>query len=73
MGDVAGVGPEVIAKAWPELHAFCRPVVVGDPAWMRRAFALTHTAADVVPRVIASMQVGAASVARDPLGQGIGV
>ena len=31
------------------------------------------TAADVVPRVIASMQVGAASVARDPLGQGIGV
>jgi cysteine desulfurase len=31
------------------------------------------TAADVVPRVIASMQVGAANVARDPLGQGIGV
>jgi cysteine desulfurase len=31
------------------------------------------TAVDVVPRVIASMQVGAASVARDPLGQGIGV
>jgi cysteine desulfurase len=31
------------------------------------------TAIDVVPRVIASMQVGTASVARDPLGQGIGV
>ncbi|HEV8281107.1 MAG TPA: cysteine desulfurase family protein [Candidatus Limnocylindrales bacterium] len=31
------------------------------------------TAADVIPRVIASMQVGTASVARDPLGQGIGV
>jgi cysteine desulfurase len=31
------------------------------------------TAIDVMPRVIASMQVGAASVARDPLGQGIGV
>ncbi len=29
------------------------------------------TAADVVPRVIASMQVGSASVARDPLGQGV--
>ena len=29
------------------------------------------TAADVVPRVIASMQVGTASVARDPLGQGV--
>jgi cysteine desulfurase len=31
------------------------------------------TAVDVIPRVIASMQVGTASVARDPLGQGIGV
>ncbi len=31
------------------------------------------TAADIIPRVIASMQVGTASVARDPLGQGIGV
>src|SRR5205823_8365368 len=36
MGDVAGVGPEVIARAWPALVAFCRPVVVGDPAWLRR-------------------------------------
>ena len=27
------------------------------------------TASEVVPRVIASMQVGSASVARDPLGQ----
>ena len=32
MGDVAGVGPEVIAKAWGELSAVCRPTVVGDPA-----------------------------------------
>jgi cysteine desulfurase len=30
------------------------------------------TAVEVVPRVIASMQVGAESVARDPLGQGVG-
>jgi cysteine desulfurase len=29
------------------------------------------TAAEIVPRVVASMQVGAASVARDPLGQGV--
>ena len=29
------------------------------------------TAAEVVPRVIASMQVGTASVVRDPLGQGV--
>lgn len=32
MGDVAGIGPEVIAKAWPALLAVCRPTVVGDPA-----------------------------------------
>jgi 4-hydroxythreonine-4-phosphate dehydrogenase len=37
MGDVAGIGPEIIAKAWPALNELCLPVVVGDPAWMRRA------------------------------------
>jgi cysteine desulfurase len=31
------------------------------------------TAIDVVPRVIASMQTGSASMAADPLGQGVGV
>src|SRR5262249_52270826 len=36
MGDVAGIGPEIIAKAWPELVARGWPVVVGDPAWLRR-------------------------------------
>ena len=36
MGDVAGVGPEIIAKAWPDLQPLCQPVVVGDPAWLRR-------------------------------------
>lgn len=39
MGDVAGVGPELIARAWsrPELHALCAPLVVGDVAVLRRA------------------------------------
>ena len=32
MGDCAGIGPEIIAKAWPELGAYCHPVVIGDPA-----------------------------------------
>src|SRR5919204_385704 len=49
MGDVAGIGPEVIARAWPALHDFCRPVVVGDPAWLRRALRLAGTAAEGVP------------------------
>lgn len=36
MGDVAGVGPEIIAQAWPQLLSLCRPVVVGDAGWLRR-------------------------------------
>jgi len=42
MGDVAGVGPEVIARAWPGegLRGLARPLVVGDPATLRRAVAL---------------------------------
>ena len=30
MGDCAGIGPEIIAKAWHELRRYCRPIVVGD-------------------------------------------
>lgn len=30
MGDVAGIGPEIIAKAWPKLDKYCTPIVVGD-------------------------------------------
>jgi 4-hydroxythreonine-4-phosphate dehydrogenase len=47
MGDVAGVGPEVLARAWPALTEFCRPCVVGDPAWMLRALRLVRSEAEV--------------------------
>lgn len=32
MGDPAGIGPEVIVKAFHQakLHEFCQPVVIGD-------------------------------------------
>jgi 4-hydroxythreonine-4-phosphate dehydrogenase len=40
LGDVAGIGPEVVARAWPALHEHCRPVVVGEPRWMRRGLEL---------------------------------
>lgn len=30
MGDVAGIGPEIIAKAWSKLDKYCTPIVVGD-------------------------------------------
>lgn len=39
MGDPAGIGPEIVVKAWthPEVHAWCRPLAVGDARIFRRA------------------------------------
>jgi 4-hydroxythreonine-4-phosphate dehydrogenase len=34
LGDVAGIGPEIVAKAWPALQGHCRPVVVGHPGFL---------------------------------------
>ena len=49
MGDVAGIGPEVIARAWAEepLRSLARPFVVGDSATLRRAVALVGSHASV--------------------------
>lgn len=47
LGDVAGIGPEIVARAWPELCALCRPVVVGDPLWVRRGLELVGPRADL--------------------------
>ncbi|HKB06106.1 MAG TPA: 4-hydroxythreonine-4-phosphate dehydrogenase PdxA [Gemmataceae bacterium] len=69
LGDVAGIGPEIVAKAWPELVRPARPVVVGDPDWVERAVrwvgssarvqAVSHPnearpGADVIPCVLAT-------------------
>jgi 4-hydroxythreonine-4-phosphate dehydrogenase len=71
LGDVAGIGPEIIAQGWAPLTTLCRPVVVGDPAWLRRALeqagvaarvavvrhpAAEEPAADVVPCLAATGQ-----------------
>jgi len=37
LGDVAGIGPEIAVKAWPELQAICMPTIVGDVGTVRRA------------------------------------
>ncbi len=49
LGDPAGVGPEIVAAACasPEVHGWCRPVVVGHPEMVRRAIALRQTGARV--------------------------
>jgi len=36
LGDVAGIGPEIVVAAWPTLVALCRPVVVGEASWLQR-------------------------------------
>lgn len=47
LGDVAGIGPEIVARAWPELLPLCRPVVVGDPLWLQRGLELAGSSACV--------------------------
>jgi 4-hydroxythreonine-4-phosphate dehydrogenase len=39
MGDPAGIGPEIIMKALavPDVHAFCKPLVIGDAGRLRLA------------------------------------
>jgi 4-hydroxythreonine-4-phosphate dehydrogenase len=54
MGDVAGVGPEILARSWPHLVEECRPVVVGDSTWMRRALDLVG-ARDVTIREVGDL------------------
>jgi 4-hydroxythreonine-4-phosphate dehydrogenase len=48
LGDVAGIGPEIVVRAWPDLLALCWPVVVGDPDCLRRAAELVGSSARVV-------------------------
>ncbi|MHC1712339.1 MAG: 4-hydroxythreonine-4-phosphate dehydrogenase PdxA [Solidesulfovibrio sp.] len=49
MGDPAGIGPEITAKALsgPELHTLCRPVVIGDKAVMERAAGIVGVTARI--------------------------
>jgi 4-hydroxythreonine-4-phosphate dehydrogenase len=52
MGDPAGVGPEVLAKAlgWDEIWSCCRPLAVGDVGVLARAMELVD--APLSPRAI---------------------
>jgi 4-hydroxythreonine-4-phosphate dehydrogenase len=49
LGDPAGIGPEVIVRAWSqaEIHRICRPFVVGHPEILRRAVRLVGANAAV--------------------------
>ena len=49
MGDPAGIGPEVIVRAWtePAVHERCRPFVIGHPEILRRAITLVDSRAEI--------------------------
>ncbi len=49
MGDIAGIGPEVIVRAWPHLLRHATPVVVGDRAWLQRTIDSLHHRTRVQP------------------------
>ncbi len=40
LGDVAGIGPEIIVRGWQDLCTLCRPVIAGDGRTLERALDL---------------------------------
>ncbi len=65
MGDAAGTGPEIVAKAWalPEIKERMALLVIGDAAVMREALEITR----VVGQVTAIADVSEARFAPDAL------
>ena len=55
LGDVAGIGPEVVARSLGDerLRDCCRPLVVGHPEVLRRALALIRS--DIVVREVSAL------------------
>lgn len=67
LGDVAGIGPEIIARAVadPRLNRWCQPVVIGHPETLRRALQQIGSTLQAVP--LASL------ADRRPLSDGNGI
>jgi len=51
MGDAAGIGPEIIAKALSlkEIYEICRPIVIGDAKVMREEIKVAHVQLKINP------------------------
>jgi len=49
LGDVAGIGPEIVAKAWPKLFGSAKPIVIGEPKAMRAALRLVKADVELQP------------------------
>jgi 4-hydroxythreonine-4-phosphate dehydrogenase len=68
MGDVAGIGPEIIVRAWPEISKLADITVIGDPDWLARAKRLIGSRAEipcVTPSIpdLSQVQIGEVSAA----------
>jgi 4-hydroxythreonine-4-phosphate dehydrogenase len=68
MGDIAGIGPEVIARGWtdPRLHAFARPLVIGDPRVLQRALELVGGADRLRVQIVSVLEEAAPSALSIP-------
>ena len=68
MGDVAGIGPEIIVRAWPEITKLADATVIGDPEWLERAKRLIGSR-DEIPCItpaipdLSAVEVGEVSAA----------
>ena len=51
LGDVAGIGPEIVAKAWPQLLALADVRIVGDPARLPAGLPVVNPSAADLSRV----------------------
>ena len=85
MGDAAGVGPEVIVRAWcdPQIHQFCRPLAIGHPEVFRQAVQLVGCNAQIQvveslanadelctsPTILAILPIGSDDILAVPPGQ----
>lgn len=68
LGDVAGIGPEVIVRAWSDarLHAEAVPFVIGHPEIVRRAIQATGFALKVAPAASISDALAGSSLTQIP-------
>jgi len=60
MGDPAGIGPEVVARAMvrPDVNAICRPIVFGDRLWMQQTFAWLGTDVELSGTSVGDRPIG---------------
>lgn len=60
LGDVAGIGPELLVRAWSSLHSYCTPLVLGSVGMLRR-----QSREIGVPLAVESIQADELATVRD--------